>query len=316
MKTISRRIASVSSTQQIVRAMDMVSASKLQRAKGQIESAGRLFAEAERMMDGMKNCSKLAVNPFFTMRCVETTILSDSAIHPDSAVITDSSESTDSNGSAESTVCIVITGDRGLCGAYNQNIIDAALGFFDTRQSVRIIAIGLQGWECFERLGKTVLHGFADISETALYDDAERIGHILIPLYLSGETNAVYIAYTRFASSLSHVPSIEKLLPLEQAQHDDYGYDSIAYEPDAEAFAGQAVPFFINAYIYNAIIQSAACEHAARMASMHSASDNADAIIEKLTLAYNRQRQGALTQEISEIVGGAKALRGKQAPLP
>ena len=284
LKTIKRRISSVDSTQQIVNAMDMVSASKLQKTKGQLESARIMFDEMNRIINGVRRSIKAAGNRFIT------------------------------GGGPKIAIYVVITGDRGLCGGYNQNISNAALAFMEEREADglpegQIVTVGQQGYDFFLSRGKEVMQSFTDISENAFYEDAAKIGELVVSLYVSGEAGEAYVAYTFFESALSHVPRVERLLPIGADEKSKLWYETVMYEPNADAFAEAAVPFYIDSYIYAAMVEAAACEHMARMTSMHSASDNAREILEDLTSAYNSKRQGIVTQEISEIAGGAKALR-------
>jgi len=279
LKAIKRRIAGVSSTQQIVRAMDMVSASKLQGTRARLEPARNMKNSMAALMDGIRNCHLAAQNPFVAPR------------------------------EQSRRAYIVITSDRGLCGSYNLNLTRYASSSIKGHGNDSIIAVGLQGWEYFKNRDVNILQGFSDISETALYEDAQRIGELIIDLYTSNNIDEVYVIYTRFDSVLMHLPQTEKLLPVGSNEEKALWYDTMIYEPDPDQFLEYAVPLYLNAFIYRAMVESACCENAARMTSMHSAANNADEIIQRMTREYNRTRQSMVTQEITEIVGGAKALQ-------
>jgi F-type H+-transporting ATPase subunit gamma len=278
LKIIKRRIASVDSTRQIVRALDLLSASKLQKAKTQLQASQQMFVEISRVIDEIKSSRKVAESVYISGRTIENSAI------------------------------VVITSDSGLCGSYNLNISRAALSFINEDLNEKIVAVGLHGMAYFQSRNKTIIHGIANSSENALYEDAESIGRMLLSQYISGEIDEIYIAYTHFESSITHIPRIVKLLPIDSEPQDALWYDSMTYEPDINSFLEFIVPLYVNSYIHYAIMESAACEHMARITSMHSASKNADEILEKLTNEFNSKRQGIVTQEISEIVSGAKAL--------
>ena len=281
LKAIKRRLSSVDSTRQIVNAMDMVSASKLQKAKPQLEAARDFMAETSRVIIGAGKSLAAANHLFISGREVKNTLY------------------------------IVITGDRGLCGSYNQNVSDAALSFMQTHGEGKIVTVGQQGYDFFLGREKNIAHSFTDISENAFYEDAAKVGDLAVSMFVSGETDEVFVAYTSYESALTHTPRVDRLLPFGADQKSRLWYETVIYEPDVHAFLELAAPLHINACIYAAMVEAAACEHTARMTSMQSASDNAGEILEELTSDYNNKRQGAVTQEISEIVSGAKALRKK-----
>ena len=278
MKIIKRRIASVSNTQQIMKAMNLVAASKLQKAKSRLDAIRPLFYEVKRVMDGV-HCEDTMGNVFLEAREVKN------------------------------VAYIVITSDRGLCGGYNANISKETLSFINNAgKNEKIITVGLKGWEYFRRRGKNILRRYMGVSETSFYEDVEQIGNQLASLYKSGEIDEAYVAYTHFASMLSHVPRIVRVLPIGYKETADK-HDMMEYEPDVNTFLERAVPRYLSVIIYGSMAESAVCEQVARMMSMDSASNNAEEIIEELTLDFNRKRQGIITQEVSEIVSGANALQ-------
>lgn len=276
MKLIKRRISSVKSTKKIMRAMDLVATSKLQKAKARMNDALPLINETKRVIDKLKSLETTADNVFVKQREIKN------------------------------TAYVVITSDRGLCGGYNVNISHKALlDMDDGQKSEKIFAVGLRGWEYFKRRGKNIVKKYAGVSETALYEDAEAIGNVLAPLYISGEIDEIYVAYTKFESMISHLPCVEKVFPVAAGEGEADTAAAMEYDPDADTFLTHVAPMYLNVFIYGAMVHSVACEQAARMVSMDAASNNATDIIEDLSRMYNRIRQGAITQEINEIVSGA-----------
>jgi len=283
-KIIKRRIASVNSTQQIMKAMDLVAASKLQKAKARLDVIRPLQGNIKQVMDGIQSSEGLEENAFIEKREVK------------------------------SIAYIVITSDRGLCGSYNMNVSKQALALINANAGKRelIIAVGAKGWEYFKRRGKNVEHKYESAAEASFYGDAERIGKLLVSLYTSHEIDEAYIVYTHFETILSHDPCVARLLPAGAETGGDNsrnGQDRMTYDPDVNLFMSYAVPMYLNMFIYGAMVESAVCEQAARMTSMDAATRNAGEIIGDLTLEYNRKRQGLITQEITEIVSGANALQ-------
>jgi len=275
-----------------MKAMNLVAASKLQRSKEHMEEISPMFSEIKRIMDGIPHTDEAAENIFLVQRAVKNTAL------------------------------VIITSDRGLCGGYNQNIAREAMKAMKGKNE-KLITVGIKGWEYFRRGKKNIIERNEGASDATFYDDAQYYGAKLVDMYRKGEIDEAYVAYTRFETMLSHVPTVEKILPVTVGHavsvghavavgHDDPGAPSAAepmeYESGIDAFLEHAVPMYLNVFLYGAMVESAVCEQAARMMSMDSAASNAEEIIEELTLVYNRQRQGIITQELNEIVSGANAL--------
>ena len=284
MKAIKKRISSVNNTKKIMKAMDLVAASKLQKAKSRLDDVRPLYENIKLVMDGIKAGIHEGEDvPFAEERSVK------------------------------SIAYIVLTSDRGLCGGYNANVSKHALACVNANEGVRehVIAVGTKGWEYFKRRGKNVVLRIAGASEATTFDNAEQIGQKVSAMYTSGEVDEVYLVYTHFETVLSNEPRFEKLLPIRADKSGSAGAKPIemSYDPDVNTFILNAVPMYLNVTIYGAMIESAVCEYASRMTSMDSATRNAGDIIEGLTLEYNRKRQGMITQEITEIVSGANALK-------
>ena len=274
-KIIKRRIVSVGSTRQIMKAMDMVAASKLQKIKMRLVAARPLFEETNRIIGAFKNCEGTAENIFVKPREVKN------------------------------TAYVVISSNRGLCGSYNISVSQKALTHMNERENEHILAIGAKGSDYLRRRGKNILRLYKEISENALYTDAKDVGKELMELFESGKVDEVYVAYTHFDSVMSYTPCVVKVLPIGDGSAVSHRSDAMHYEPNAEDFLSHAIPSYLGSFIYGAILESSSCEQASRMVSMNSATKNASEIIDDLTLMYNRKRQADITQEINEIVSGA-----------
>ena len=284
MKAIKKRISSVNNTKKIMKAMDLVAASKLQKARSRLDDVLPLYDNIKLVMDGIKASVRAGDEIAFA-------------------------EERD----VKSIAYIVLTSDRGLCGGYNVNVAKEALACINANEGKqeKILSIGSKGAEYFRRRDKNVIYKSTGASEAMAFEDAELLGERVASMYKSGEIDEAYIIYTHFESILTHSPCIEKLLPI-RTEPDESGEQEpieMSYDPDIGTFISYAVPMYLNVTIYGAMMESAVCEYASRMTSMDSATRNATEIIEDLTLDYNRKRQGLITQEITEIVSGANALK-------
>ena len=284
MKAIKKRISSVNNTKKLMKAMDLVAASKLQKSKMRLDDVRPLFESVKQIMDELKGCLNEADEVAFAKE-----------------------------REVKSIAYIVITSDRGLCGGYNANVLKEALSSMNANEGAdeKIIAVGFKGWEYFKRRNKSIVHRTPGASETTAFEDAEQIGSRIASMYTSGEVDEVYLVYTHFETVLSHTPLIEKLLPISADPDDDVpkGAARMSFDPDVNTFISYAVPMYLNITIFGAMIEATVCEFASRMTSMDAATRNASDIIEDLTLEYNRKRQTLITQEITEIVSGANALK-------
>ncbi|MCL2488513.1 MAG: ATP synthase F1 subunit gamma [Oscillospiraceae bacterium] len=275
-KAVKRRIASVTTTKKIMRAMNMVAASKLQKNRARLETARPFFHHFQKVIEDLQTHPGAADSIFFNPAERKQT------------------------GSA---VYLVITGDRGLCGGYNINLTEKARSHMaGSEKDIQIVTVGSKGYDFFRRQSREILRRYSNVMETAIYEDAGMVSRFLTKVYTDGETDEVYVAYTKFGSVLQHIPTVERLLPVGGVPEDGTGAGGMRYESGAADFLGHAVPAYLNAFIYAAMLESSACEQAARMVSMDAAVKNAADIIEKLTRVYNRSRQAAITQEISELV--------------
>jgi len=279
---IKRRIKSVKSTQQITKAMNLVATAKLQRAKNRLGSTRPFYEQTRKVISSIVRNSEDITHPFVKKREVKNTIV------------------------------IVITGDKGLCGGYNSNVIKAAFAAAENRKNVSIIAVGKKGIDFFTKNDSNIMQDYIGVSEKPEYEDAARIGNIIVDLYNKGEVDEVLIAYTVFESTISHIPTVDTLLPIDTSEFKEEKQEGsrnlMLYEPNENVVLSYVVPKYINTLIYGALAESSACEQGARMTSMDSATKSANDTIGSMTIIYNRARQSAITQEITEIVAGASAL--------
>jgi F-type H+-transporting ATPase subunit gamma len=278
-KDIKQRIANVTTTKQIMKAMDMVSSAKLQKARVRLQTARPLYREIMRIIDSLRGSEEARHNIFIKRREVKN------------------------------TAYVVITSDKGLCGSYNMNVLEKALAHMSNGKNEKILVVGSKGYEYFKRRNKNILRRISDVSEARMYEYTGLLSERIANLYASGEADEVFVAYTRFESTLNYTPRVEQVLPVCDGSCDIDANGAMKYEPDVHSFMQLAVPLYLHSYFYAAAAESAACEHASRMVNMESANKNAGEIIDDLTRMYNRKRQAAITQELTEIVGGANLLK-------
>jgi len=278
---IRRRIRSVKNTQQLTKAMKTVSAAKLRRAQDRVLNARPYAQQLKRILGNMSSRMENVSHALLEVRPEEKILL------------------------------IVVTADRGLCGAFNSNILRVATTFLREHlsQTVSLATAGKKGRDFFRRRGITIRSEFVNIFSKLDYGHARDISEAVVQAYSEAEVDAVYVAYNEFKSVIQQRVVVEKLLPLSRADLQDAGpqLDYIFEQPPQEIF-NRLLPRYVEVQIYRALLESAASEHGARMASMDTASRNAGEMIDMLTLNMNRIRQAAITREIIEVVSGAGAL--------
>jgi F-type H+-transporting ATPase subunit gamma len=279
---IRRRVRSVKNTQQITKAMKMVSAAKLRRAQDQAIAA-RPYGIILRQM--LANVAQGAAND------------PDAGAHPLLAVRPE-----------KRILLVVITADSGLAGAFNSNLIKLAQRFADDHRDAALTfeLIGKKGVNYFRRRYDGIAGTHTDLFRRVKFDDAERIANAIIKRFESGEVDSVYLFSNEFKSALAPKLSSTRILPIEvpkTAAQVDY-----IYEQNPAELLGSLLPRYVKLLVYRAFLESVAAEHAARMVAMDAASKNASDVIDKLTLLMNRVRQASITREIIEIVSGASAL--------
>ncbi len=276
---IRRRIRSVKSTQQITKAMKMVSAARLRRAQERVVSARPYGNMLRQMLSNVAAASgEEYSSPLLEAR------------------------------SEHRIQLVLFTSDRGLAGAFNTNLIRAAQKFIDDRPGcqVELVTVGRKGRDYFRRRTWTITEEHLGLLNKIQYADAQSIGQKLAKRIIDDEIDAVYVIYNEFKSVVTQTLTVNKVLPVTppaEAATVDYLYE----QPAAELLAA-LLPKYIELQVYSAMIETAAAEHAARMTAMDSATSNASDMIERLTIYMNRVRQASITREIIEVVSGASAL--------
>ena len=206
---------------------------------------------------------------------------------------------------------VVITSNRGLAGGYNSNIVKLVTGSGIPKEDAKIYAIGSKGREALERRGYQIAFEDAEMIESPSYADASALCKKILKSFSDGEIGEIYLAYTHFKNTVSHEPKLIKLLPVEidvDKAADDTSNILMNYEPNTEEALDMIIPKYITSLFYGALVEAVASENGARMQAMDSATSNAEDMISDLTLKYNRARQGAITQELTEIIAGASAI--------
>ena len=283
LKALRKRVATVRSTQQITKAMKMVAAAKLRRSQEAVEHARPYAERIERLLATLAASEAAAQHSLMAQR-------PERKVH-----------------------LVVITGDRGLCGAYNANLIRLAEAFLAQHEATSLTIVGRRGGDYFRRRHVAVEEQLPGPVASPIAEVAQGLAARLTARVLEGGADAVYLVYSAFRSVLSQVPTTARLIPValtrgagrEAEEPRDY-----LYEPCAEAVLANVVPRYVNAQVTRAFLEAAASEHGARMTAMDSATRNASELIERLTLEMNRARQATITKELMEIVGGAEALKG------
>ena len=280
MRSIKRRKGSIQSTQQITKAMKLVSTVKLQRAKGRAEKSKSYF---ECMYATVKSVLAKSGN-------IEHPYLK--------------------SGSSKKKAVIVITSNRGLAGGYNSNVIKLITKGDFHKEDVVVYAIGSKGRDYLSRHGYQIGGDYSDVIEEPIYADAMRISDDLLKAFAEGEIGEIYLAYTAFKNTVSHIPTLLKLLPVDTDGIEDVDGDKalMNFEQDEEEALNMLIPKYITSLIYGGMVEAVASENGARMQAMDSATSNAEEMINDLELKYNRARQGAITQELTEIIAGAEAI--------
>lgn len=287
-RDIKRKIRSVNSTKQITKAMELVSTAKLKRAKDKVDITKPYFNQVVETVQEIVQNEKSLKHEYLSYREVKKTLY------------------------------IVIAADRGLCGGYNVNVAKKALEDVTDKTKATFITIGKKTRDFFNKMDCHIAKDYLYISEKPSYSDAQDIARWALHMYETEQADAIKLVYTRLVSTISQVPEMLNLLPVEMPAPENtlaVEGEEVAdikfttYEPSAEVVLSYMIPKYIESTIFGALMESAASEQAARRVAMESASDNADEMIEDLTLTYNQARQSAITQEISEIVSGAEALK-------
>jgi F-type H+-transporting ATPase subunit gamma len=286
------RIKSVKNISQVTRALETVSASKVRKAVNAVTATRAYATKAWQVL------KHVAEQP------------GRESLHP---LLGQHKE-------VKNTLVLVITGDRGLAGAYNSNVIRFTAQRFDQNPApVKFIAVGRKGRDLLIRRRKNVIADFSNLPPAPSFMDVSAIGRLAVDEFLKGNADEVYLVYTDFVNMGRQVTTVKKLLPLElggEGRVEDFEHQaphngpvaSYEYEPDQREILDEIIPRFTALQVYQAILESLASEHAARMIAMRNATDNAKELVGALQLEYNKVRQQAITNDILDIVGGAEAL--------
>lgn len=280
-REIKRRKDSIQSTQKITKAMELVSTVKLQKVRSYAEQS----------------------NPYSNhMYSTVTSMLAQSGnmIHPYLRA-----------GKSEKKAVIAISSNRGLAGGYNSSIAKLIIESDMKKDDVVLYVVGRKAKEILLKKGYKMKADYSEVIEGPVYGDAVMICREVLKAFTSGEIGEIYLAYTHFKNTVSHEPTLIKLLPIEfnKSQMKEAKPSALMnYEPDEEEVLNLIIPKYVTSLLYGALVESVASEHGARMQAMDSATRNADEMIGELTLLYNRARQSSITQELTEIVAGAEAI--------
>ncbi|MCW5943156.1 MAG: ATP synthase F1 subunit gamma [Fimbriimonadaceae bacterium] len=283
LKQIRQRIRSAKNIQQITKAMKLVAAARLKKATDRVLEARPYSERLYGLMSSLSRAGELPAHPLMYQR----------PIHKYAVVL--------------------ITADRGLAGSYNTNIIRKAGDFLkQTEGSSSLVTVGKKGSQFFARRGYNVVHSHSVPTAGARLDDAIAITNLVRDMFVSGEVDAVYVAYSKFYSAIRQAPQVVQVLPITPPAEDGVAADSVEYkfEPDPVSILGALLPRYLLTIVWQAMLEATASEHGSRMTAMTSATDNAGEMIQELTLKANRERQASITKEILEVVGGAEALKG------
>ncbi|HUH07745.1 MAG TPA: F0F1 ATP synthase subunit gamma [Egibacteraceae bacterium] len=285
LRTLRRRIKSVKSTQKITRAMELIAASRIARARRTVEAARPYAEQITRVIRDLAAETEVLSSPLLSV-----------------------------HESVRHVAILVVTSDRGLAGAYNTNVLRRAerlaIQERDAGREVVMYAVGRKAETYFRYRGAPPVHTWTGVSDTPRYADAADISERLVADYTAEKIDRVWLVYTDFKSALTQVSSVAKLLPVD-AREFGGGQQfppQFMFEPDPATILAELIPRYLEHRVYAGLLESSASEHASRQRAMKAATDNAGDIIEDLTREANRARQAAITTEISEIVGGAEAL--------
>lgn len=281
MRDIKRRKTSISSTQQITKAMKLVSTVKLQKAKKKAEETTPYFHYMYRTVCSMLSKAGTVNHPYLA------------------------------ESESQKKAVVLISSNRGLAGGYNANVARLVTEGPLKKEDVVVYAVGHKGEEILARKQYAIARDYSDMAEAPVYEDAKKICKDVLDAYEAGEIGEIYLGYTHFKNTVSHEPKLLKLLPVvleEEDASEDVANVLMNFEPNEEEVLDAIVPKYMTSLIYGALVEAVASENGARMQAMDSATSNAEDMISDLSLKYNRARQGSITQELTEIIAGAEAI--------
>lgn len=279
-RDIKRRRDSISSTEQITKAMKLISTVKLQKSKAKAEESKPYYGMMYDTIGSMLRKSGNIDHKYLKA------------------------------GDSKRKAVIVITSNRGLAGGYNSNIVKLVHGNDSfTPELTDVYAIGRKGKEALARKGYKIAEDYSEVINEPIYRDAADITMELLDAFGQNRIGEIYLAYTSFKNTVTQIPTLKKLLPVEMEKGSEKtDLTLMNYEPDEDQVLDSIIPKYMSSMIYGALLEAVASENGARMAAMDSATNNAEEMIEELGLAYNRARQGSITQELTEIIAGANAI--------
>jgi F-type H+-transporting ATPase subunit gamma len=298
-REIRRRIRSIKNISQVTRAMQMVAASKMRRAQEQVVATRPYSEKAWEILTHLaaQRGAEEAIHPLLQVREEIKTV-----------------------------GLVLVTADKGLCGSYNHNMIQAATRFVgELSYPVEFVTVGKRGRDAMWRLGQNIVAEYSDLPAQPRLLDITPIARTVMDGFVSGTFDVVYLAHTDFVNTLTQRPAIWQLLPIEplhlgvtavsehRGEMTEAATVEYIYEPDPSTILNTVLPRFTELQIYQALLESLASEHSARMVAMRNATENADELLDDLTLTYNRARQEAITKEVLDIAGGAEALAKARA---
>lgn len=281
MRDIKRRRASIQSTEQITKAMKLVSTVKLQKSRTKAEGSKPYFDLMYQTISTMLSKSGNIEHKYLKA------------------------------GNSPKKAVIAITSNRGLAGGYNNNIVKLITSSEALpAENTLVYAIGRKGRDGLSRKGYGIKADYSDVINEPIYRDAADITLELLDAFGQNQIGEIYLAYTSFKNTVTHIPKLVKLLPIEMEEGDaQSGPQALMnYEPDEDEVLDSIIPKYMSSLIYGALLEAVASENGARMTAMDSATNNAEEMIEDLGLQYNRARQGSITQELTEIIAGANAI--------
>ncbi len=289
LKEVRNRIKSVQSTQQITKAMKMVSAAKLRRAQDAVTQMRPYAKKLQEMLSNIVSSS-------------------DGDVSMDLAA----------ERPIEKVLIIVVTSDRGLCGGYNSNLIKLAKQLIkekyerqDDKGNVQVLPIGKKGYEYFTKNGFKVVNTYWDIFSDLRFERVQAAAKYAMDAFANKEFDAVEVIYSEFKNAASQTYIAEPFLPVQKvAKSENNKKSDFIFEPNQQVLIEELMPKILNTQLYKAVLDANASEHGARMTAMDKASDNANELLKSLKISYNRARQAAITTELTEIVSGAAALQG------
>ncbi|REJ83897.1 MAG: ATP synthase F1 subunit gamma [Acidobacteria bacterium] len=281
-----RRVRSVKNMQQIFRAMKMISASRLRRSQEHILATRPYALQLRKVTQNLSAQAGEAEHPLLQVRPEEKVLLA------------------------------VVSGDKGLCGSFNANLLrqaDLEIKRQSDKQKLELLCLGKRASDYYGRRTHTIRAAYKSLFRNVTYEQAQEIADDVQAAFIAGEYDAVYLIYNQFVSVMTQTVTVERLLPLEPPSDEEADGGQSAdyiYEPSASELLDVLLPRFVTFQVYRVLLESQAAEHAARMTAMDAATKNAGELMDKLTLIMNRTRQAAITTELIEVVSGASAMEG------